>query len=147
MIVGLKGFSWEFDIDIRKYSSFKSRQFQSISAKFSDWGSLRSTNRNRIITLVAGQCEMSYNQTENKQEHGVKRSSTLIVKNGWSTDSSIENSKNNMPMRCRVFMGKHHIYQDKVSLIFILKFTGSLGMQAFALYVAYFLYNLWVNMD
>ena len=82
MIVGLKGFSWEFDIGIRKYSNFESRQFQSISAKFSDWGSLRSANHIRIITLVAGQCEMSYNQTENKQEHGVKRGSTLIVKNG-----------------------------------------------------------------
>ena len=42
MIVVLKGFFWEFDIDISKYSNFESRQFQSISAKFSDWVSLRS---------------------------------------------------------------------------------------------------------
>ena len=41
VIVVLKGFFWEFDIGISKYSNFESRQFQSISAKFSDWGSLR----------------------------------------------------------------------------------------------------------
>ena len=42
MIVVLKGVFWEFDIGISKYSIFESRQFQSISAKFSDWGSLCS---------------------------------------------------------------------------------------------------------
>ena len=42
MIVILKGFIWEIDIGIDKYSNFESRQFQSISAKFSDWGSLCS---------------------------------------------------------------------------------------------------------
>ena len=41
MIVVLKGIFWEFDIGISKYSNFESRQFQSISAKFSDWGTLR----------------------------------------------------------------------------------------------------------
>ena len=41
MIVVLKGFLWEFDIGISKYSHFESRQFQSISVKFSDWDSLR----------------------------------------------------------------------------------------------------------
>ena len=42
MIVILKGFIWEIDIGIGKYSNFESRQFQSISATFSDWGSLCS---------------------------------------------------------------------------------------------------------
>ena len=31
-----------FDIGNSKYSNFESRQFKSISAKFSDWGLLRS---------------------------------------------------------------------------------------------------------
>ena len=35
----LKGFIKEFKIGISKYSSLESRQLQSISAKFSDWGS------------------------------------------------------------------------------------------------------------
>ena len=43
MIVVLKGFFWKFDIGISKYSDFESRQLQSIPAKFSDWGLLRST--------------------------------------------------------------------------------------------------------
>ena len=40
MIVNPKRFFWEIDIDISKYSDFESRRFQSISAKFSDRGSL-----------------------------------------------------------------------------------------------------------
>ena len=42
MFVVLKGFIEEFEIAISKYNSFKSKQFQSISAKFSDWGLLHS---------------------------------------------------------------------------------------------------------
>ena len=43
MILFLKGFFSEFDIvSISKCKNFESRQFQSISAKFSEWGSLRS---------------------------------------------------------------------------------------------------------
>ena len=42
MIVVSKGIFWELDIGISKYSNFESRQFQSISAKFSDWGLLCS---------------------------------------------------------------------------------------------------------
>ena len=42
MIVVLKGLFYEFDFGFSKYSNFESRQFQSISAKFSDWVSLRS---------------------------------------------------------------------------------------------------------
>ena len=40
MIVVLKGFFLKFDIGLSKYSNFEWRQFQSISAKFSDWGLL-----------------------------------------------------------------------------------------------------------
>ena len=40
MIVVLKGFSLELNIGISKYSNFESIQFQSISAKFSDWVTL-----------------------------------------------------------------------------------------------------------
>ena len=42
MIVALKGIFLEFDIGISKCSNFESRQFQSISAKFSDRGTLGS---------------------------------------------------------------------------------------------------------
>ena len=40
MIAILKRFFQEFDIGISIYRYFESGQFQSISAKFSDWGSL-----------------------------------------------------------------------------------------------------------
>ena len=34
---------YEFDIGISKYSNFESNKFQLISAIFSDWGSLHSS--------------------------------------------------------------------------------------------------------
>ena len=42
MIVILKGFIKEIDMSFGNYSNFESRQFQWISAKISEWGSLRS---------------------------------------------------------------------------------------------------------
>ena len=38
MIVDIRGHFLEFDIGISKDSNFENRQFQSISATFSDWG-------------------------------------------------------------------------------------------------------------
>ena len=39
-VLNLNGFLQEVDIGISKYGNFESRQFQSISATLSDWGSL-----------------------------------------------------------------------------------------------------------
>ena len=41
MIAVLKGVFEEFDVGIIKDGNFEGRQFLAISAKFSDWGSLR----------------------------------------------------------------------------------------------------------
>ena len=39
-VLNLNEFLQEFEIGISKYGNFESRQFQSISATLSDWGSL-----------------------------------------------------------------------------------------------------------
>ena len=41
MIVNFKGFIQDFDIGINKFTAILRQTFQSISEKFSDWGSLR----------------------------------------------------------------------------------------------------------
>ena len=58
MIVALKGFIKEFDIDISKYSNFESRQFKSVSALLANVGGHSLRPQSEAIDYTHTNCSL-----------------------------------------------------------------------------------------